>query len=64
MKLMGFVAGGVFGFLLGILGMYATRSFRAPGGHGNALIEAFFGGVVVSILGAFFGLLFAAGRRP
>ncbi len=63
MKLIGVACGGVIGFVLGILVMYATRNFRAPGGHGNALIEVFFGGVVVAIVGALFGLLYAAGGR-
>lgn len=63
MKLIGFVAGGVLGFILGILVMYASRNFRPGGQHGGALIETFFGGVVVAIVGAFLGLLFAAGGR-
>ncbi len=64
MKLTGFVAGGILGLSFGILVMYATRNFRHGGQHGGALIEMFFGGIVVAILGAFFGLLFTAGRRP
>lgn len=63
MKLIGFAGGGILGFVLGTLVMYATRNLRPGGQHGGWLVEMVFGGIMVAIVGAFFGLLFAAGGR-